>query len=72
MTQYDVSVQCTDRTREPGYRETVERIVVSATSPRVAIAAARDARPNASHVMVLGVSGSGIAFQGASFEWRAS
>lgn len=70
-TKYDLTIQWTDASREPGYRETCEAFVIAAGSVDAAIAAARALRSNVTSVQVHGVAGTGIAFQGPAFSWRA-
>jgi len=68
--RYDVTVQWTDETREPGYQERIETMIVEAgDTPDSAIAVARTLRPNASRVQVHGVAGTGIAFDGRANVW---
>lgn len=67
-TKYDVTIQHTDASREPGYQETLVDLVIEAEGPEAAFAVARAARPSVSIVQIHGVHGADIAFDGAS--WR--
>lgn len=71
MNSYDVSIQWSDKTKEPGYQETLEDIVVTAERMEEAIDAARASRPCVSSVKVQGATGTAIAFVGPAHYWSA-
>jgi hypothetical protein len=68
VSRYDVTIQWTDRSCDPGYQEAVESAIVEADSADAAFAAARSLRPLVSSVQVHGVAGTAIAFDGPG--WR--
>lgn len=72
LSRYDATVQWTDGSREPGYRETIEDLVVEAESPSGALQLARSIRPGTTRAQVTGVTGTAIAVQGTADVWSKS
>lgn len=68
VIRYDATIQWTDRACEPGYQETLERVVVSAAGTDAAFDAARSLRPLVSSVIIHGIAGRAVAFDGPT--WR--
>lgn len=66
-TKYDVTVQYTDTSRDPGYQETRADLVVEAEDTDDAFERARTAKPNVSSVQIQGIHGAAVAFDGASW-----
>ncbi len=69
MSKYNVVVQWTDESCDPGYQETREDAQVSANTVQEAFAAARELRPNVHTVTVRSIAGMGVHFSPAPV-WR--
>jgi hypothetical protein len=66
MQKYSATIQYTDMTAEPGYRECLQDVTVSADSTDAAFEAARNSRELVSRVQLNGVVG-GPGFEGRSW-----